>query len=141
MDVGQGPVELQFEGGAVVHSWPFANSTLLRAGRFEEEPAVWSRPDGAEERMDAIPIEGAPVGERVERISVAVCSAPHGSWAPSWEFDFSGGTVIRVANSSGNGPATLEIDVPRQPRTTLGEDWVWWEVSADGPHPPGVLSD
>lgn len=137
-DLGAGPVELRFVGGAVAHTWPVGSSTAFKAGPFVEDAAVWSRPDGAEERLDGAPLQGAPVGERLLRVFVEANTEVPGPRAPSWELHFSGGSVLRVTNSSARGPAMLERDAPRAPRSPSAKGWAWWEVSEGATMPPGV---
>ena len=119
VDPGHGPLELHFQGGLILHTWPVYGETALRLGPLPEQSARWIGPAGVPETLTLEPLQGAPLGLCLREALVAMA----GFWEPSpraWRLDFEGQLLFAFYG------AELEAGVSLGERPDFGiksKDW------------------
>jgi hypothetical protein len=119
VDPGHGPLELHFQGGLILHTWPVYGETALRLGPLPEQSARWTGPEGVRETLTLEPLQGAPLGLCLKEALVAMA----GFWEPSpraWQLDFEGQLLFAFYG------AELEAGVSLGERPDFGiksKDW------------------
>ena len=129
LDPGHGPLELHFQGGLILHTWPLYGDTALRLGPLTEHSARWTGPEGVPETLTLESLQGAPLGLCLGEALVAMA----GFWEPSpraWQLDFEGQLLFAFLRSG------LEAGVSLGQRPDLGiksKDWKleWLPVEAE----------
>jgi hypothetical protein len=131
VDPGQGPLELHFEGGVVLHSWPVYGDTALRLGPLPEAAAAWVGPEGVSETLALLPLEGAPLGRC--RSGGAVAVGGFGSMSPQgWELRFEGQALYTFRRLSGL-EAEVALGSGRPDFGVKSENWKldWFELGTE----------
>jgi len=128
IDDGHGPVELVFEGGIVVHTWPHGNDTKLVAGPLAEHYAEWRHPSGATDALVLLQLDAGAVGERLTAVHFGARRGPglQSPWA--WELHFDGGAVLRVFNWEPGASARISVEPARPSRQSGNSDLGWVSV-------------
>jgi len=128
IDDGHGPVELVFEGGVVVHTWPHGNDTRLVAGPLAEHHAEWRHPSGATDTLVLLPLDADAVGELLTavRFGARQGTGVQSPWA--WELHFDGGAVLRMFNRESGASARISVGPDRPSRQSGSSESGWVSV-------------
>lgn len=131
MDRGHGPVELRFEGGAVVHTWPAGAGVALRPGPLPEHSVRWRDAAGRGNGLALERLGGAPTGGSLRRCWVALAGffdlTPQG-----WQLGFGDRSVFCFSGSGRHREACVHIGAERPDFGFRSENWAChWRLLAE----------